>query len=229
MGLRSGSVDPRAVAWGAVAVGSPARDVAFIREAFGASGPEPAQRWAPQGVSAVLLALYETRGEPELLYTQRAASMRSHPGEISFPGGRVEPGDATPMHAALREAEEEVGLAPRDVRMLGHLTDYLTHRDVLVCAYVGEVAGQPPSAPRSADEVAQVFTVPIAALLDPGAYEARAIRGMGRGGRVHYWHVGGRIVWGITGELTARFLARVYGWSPPSAPRVITDLSQFRP
>lgn len=206
-----------------------AKDVARIREAFAQPRPEPAERWAPEGVSAVLLALYEVGGEAALLYTQRAASMRSHPGEISFPGGRVEPQDATPMHAALREAEEEVGVAPADVRMLGHLTDYLTHRDVLVCAYVAEAVGSPPTEPRSPAEVAHVFTVPLSAFLDPAAYESRAIPGMGRRGRVHYWHVGGRIVWGITGELTARFLARVYGWEPPTPPRVITDLSQFRP
>jgi 8-oxo-dGTP pyrophosphatase MutT (NUDIX family) len=226
-------------------VGSPARDVAFIRQAFAQPRAEPAQRSAPQGVSAVLLALYESAGEPELLYTQRAASLRSHPGEISFPGGRVEPDDASPMHAALREAEEEVGIPPGDVQVLGWLTDFLTHRDVLVCAYVGEIVGpeavdpatqtltrpgrRPPTAPRSEAEVAHVFTVPIADLLDPARYEGRAIEGMGRRGRVHYWRVGGRVMWGITGELTARFLERVYGWAPPAPARVITDLADFRP
>lgn len=207
-----------------------ARDVAFIRGAFALQRPEPRVRSAPAGVSAVLLALFDLDEGPSLLYTQRTDTLRSHPGEISFPGGRMDPTDASPREAALREAHEEVGLEPSDVELLGHLTDFLTHRDVLVCAYVGHVARRaPPREPRSVAEVADVFTVPVAKLLDPASYEARAVEGMGPRGRVHYWHVGGRTVWGITGEITARFLERVYGWAPPSAPRVITDLAQFRP
>jgi 8-oxo-dGTP pyrophosphatase MutT (NUDIX family) len=225
-----------------VAVAAP--DLAKLREAFARTAtPEPTQRAAPHGVSAVLLALYDTAGEPELLYTRRTETMRSHPGEISFPGGRVEAQDASPLHAALREADEEVGIPPADVATWGHLTDFLTHRDVLVCAYVGEIAGpeqvdpatrrlvrpgrRPPTTPRSAAEVAQVFTVPLRELLSPETYEARTVEGLDR--RVHYWRVGGRVVWGITGELTARFLARTCGWTPPSEPRVIHEISEFRP
>lgn len=200
-----------------------------IRAAFLATLPEPDRGSAPPGVSAVLLALFDTAEGPALLYTRRSGALRSHPGEISFPGGRVDPGDASPLAAALREAHEEVGLEARDVDVLGHLTDYLTYRDVLVCAYV--VAARrgvaPPAAPRSLEEVDEVFTVPLAALIDPRAHESLRMDGMPPGACVHYFHVGGRTVWGITGELTARFLAHVHGWAPSAPPRVVTSREAF--
>lgn len=206
-----------------------APDVEVIRRAFFSTLPEPDRGGAPPGVSAVLLPVFATREGPALLYTRRTESLRSHPGEISFPGGRVDPSDPTPLAAALRETEEEVGIAPRDVEVLGHLTDYLTYRNVLVCAYVGVVGRVPPTEPRSRDEVDEVFTVPVTTLLDASTYEARRIDGMAPDARVHYWRVGGRVIWGITGELTARFLQHVHGWAPPPDVRTVTSPEEFRP
>lgn len=205
--------------------------VDFLRRAFQARRvDEPASRAAPQGVSAVLIAVYDVPGAgPSLLYTQRASTLRRHPGEVSFPGGRVDPSDAHPMAAALREAEEEVGLPPAEVEVLGHLTDYLTFHDVLVCAYVGHVKGTPPLEPRSRDEVARIFTVPVRTLLSPERYESRRMAVMPRERRVHYWHVEPQTVWGVTGELTARFLEAAYGWQPPGEARLIASPHEFRP
>lgn len=202
-----------------------------VRRAFGGQrGPEPDRSQAPVGVSAVLLAVYDLpEVGPSLLYTQRAATLRRHPGEVSFPGGRVDPTDLDPLAAALRETHEEVGVAPREVEVLGHLTDYLTFHDVLVCAYVGAPRGPPPSEPVSRDEVARVFTVPVADLLARETYEARRMPEMPRERQVHYWHVEPQTIWGVTGELTARFLEHAFGWEPPRPPRVIDDPSGFRP
>lgn len=202
-----------------------------IRRAFLATLPEPDRVGAPPGVSAVLLALFDAPEGPSLLFTRRSSTLRSHPGEISFPGGRVDPEDATPLAAALREAHEEVGLEAEDVDVLGHLTDYLTYREVLVCAYVAAARRgvPPPTEPASFDEVDEVFTLPVPALLDPRAHESRRMDGMPADMRVHYFHVGGRTVWGITGELTARFLARVHGWAPPAPARVVGSPAAFRP
>jgi 8-oxo-dGTP pyrophosphatase MutT (NUDIX family) len=181
------------------------------------------------GSSAVLVAVYRAAdGAPMLLYTRRASTMRRHAGELSFPGGRIDPSDAHPLAAALREAEEEVGLSPRDVRVLGHLTDMTTHYGVLVSAYVGLVEGAPPEEPRSKDEVEEVLPVPVEWLLDDWRYEARAHVEM-PDRAVHYWRLPGATMWGITGELTARFLRRAWGWEPPSRPRLIDDISEFRP
>lgn len=203
-----------------------------VRRAFlHAGAAEPDRAGAPPGVSAVLLPLRESaEGACELLFTRRARTLRSHAGEMSFPGGRVDPTDAHPLAAALREAEEEIGLAPRDVSVLGHLTDFLTYRDVLVCAYVGVVSPDAPEpVARSREEVEEVIPVPVAHLLDEARYEARAIAGMGEGRRVHYWHLPRCTVWGITGELTARFLERAWAWRAPERVRTVDDLSHFRP
>lgn len=203
-----------------------------IRAAFsGKRGPEPDRSLAPVGISAVLIAAFEEAdGSASLLYTQRSPFLRRHPGEVSFPGGRVDPTDLDPLAAALREADEEVGLAPSEVEVVGHLTDYLTFHDVLVCAYVGVVAGRaPPREPRSREEVARVFTVPVSRLLDGSCYECRRLPDMPAGRVVHYWHVEPQTMWGVTGELTARFLRRVYDWRPPREARVVREPSEFRP
>lgn len=220
-------------------------DLEDIFRAFQAPGTEPSREGAPPGLSAVLLPLYDGDEGPSLLYTRRAAGLRNHAGEMSFPGGRVDPVDLHPLAAALRETHEEVGVPPEDVQVLGHLTDYLTYRDVLVCAYVGAVVGpaephapeaaprrgrrEPPREPRSRDEVEEVVVVPVRDLLDPARYEARRIAGMPERSVVHYWHLPACTVWGITGELTARFLQRVWGWKPPSAAREIDSIEEFRP
>jgi hypothetical protein len=112
--------------------------------------------------------------------------------------------------------------------VLGHLTDLTTYYGVLVAAYVGVARGEPPRVAASVEEVAEVLSVPVSHLLDPARYESRAHVDMPER-RVHYWHLEGSVLWGITGELTARFLARVWGWAPPGEPRVVREVSEFRP
>ncbi|HUR68592.1 MAG TPA: CoA pyrophosphatase, partial [Candidatus Thermoplasmatota archaeon] len=203
--------------------------VADIQRALAASEPEPSRAERLPGSSAVLIAIYRGVGDaPVLLYTRRASTMRRHAGELSFPGGRIDASDEHPLAAALREAEEEVGLAARDVRVLGHLTDMTTHYGVLVSAYVGLVDGPPPEEPRSREEVDEVIPVPVEWLFDDWRYEARAHVEM-PDRRVHYWQLPGATLWGITGELTARLLSRAWGWEPPARVRLIDDVSEFRP
>jgi 8-oxo-dGTP pyrophosphatase MutT (NUDIX family) len=214
-------------------------ELARMRAAF---GPEPRRGRVPDDASGVLLPIVPRPEGAALVYTRRAATLRRHAGEISFPGGGVEPGER-PLDAALRETEEEVGLARGQVEVLGHLTDFVTHYGRLVCAYGGAVrAADVPARARSSGEVEELLLVAVARLLDPAVYEARALPAA-RGGLdalpaqtegervVHYFHAAppGVPVWGITGELTARFLARAFGWAPPRAPRRILDPQEFRP
>ena len=200
-----------------------------VRRAVLSGGPEPAREELPEGASAVLLPVQvESTGALSLVYTRRAQTLRRHAGEMAFPGGRVDPSDAHPLAAALREAEEEIGLSPRDVDVVGHLTDMTTHYGVLVSAYVGVLRGAAPREPPSKEEVDEILTVPLADLLDPARYESRAHVEMPER-RVHYWRLPRGVMWGITGELTARFLRRVCAWEPPGRPRIIDDVSAFRP
>jgi 8-oxo-dGTP pyrophosphatase MutT (NUDIX family) len=193
---------------------------------------EPHRDQLPPDASAILVPVLEGPSGPALLFTLRHAALARHAGQWSFPGGRIEPQDKGPVDAALRETEEEIGLPPRHVRVLGHLDDYTTYYGRLICAYVGEVAPRAP-APRIAapQEVAEVRVLPLRDFLAPERYEGRclpegAIRGSDR--VVHYWHFEGATIWGITAELLARLLQRAYGWAPPSAPRVIGSVAEFR-
>ena len=200
-----------------------------VRRAFAGRAVEPTRELLPEGTSAVLVPIHQAAdGALSLVYTKRAETMRRHAGELSFPGGRVDADDAHPLAAALREAEEEIGLAPADVEVLGHLTDMTTHYGVLVAAYVGVLRGAPPHEPLSKDEVAEILTVPVASLLENERYESRAHVEM-PDRRVHYWRLPRAVLWGITGELTARFLRHVWEWEPPGEPLLIDDVSAFRP
>jgi 8-oxo-dGTP pyrophosphatase MutT (NUDIX family) len=210
----------------------PPGDLDRIRAAL--AGQEPARRHPlPEGASAVLLPLVSSPGGdgPAVLFTRRSAGLTSHAGQISFPGGRIGPEDKGPVDAALRETEEEVGIAPRNVEVLGHLDDYVTYYGRLVCTYVGVVrAGSPAPRIASPEEVAEVLVVPLARFLDASIYEARALPGSTRSDRVvHYWQVRpDATIWGITAELLAKFLARVHGWEPPKEPRFISTPEEFR-
>ena len=114
--------------------------------------------------SAVLVALIERDGELHVILTQRSAQLRHHAGQISFPGGRQEPQDPDLYATALREAHEEIGLAPTDVTLVGQLQDYPVISNFLIRPYVAFVQ---PSAPlvRQQREVAEIFTVPLREVL----------------------------------------------------------------
>ena len=113
----------------------------------------------------MLIALVLREHGPTILLTQRTADLTDHPGQISFPGGRAESWDAGPVDTALREAHEEIGLAREHVEVLGSLPDYHTGTGYRVTPVVGLIA--PPFA-LAADpsEVAEIFEVPLAFLMD---------------------------------------------------------------
>ena len=159
----------------------------------------PGREGAPTA-AAVLVPLVNRPQGLHVLLTQRSADLPDHPGQISFPGGRVEPDDASLAAAALREAAEEVGLPPRQVTVLGHLSHYETVTGFRVTPVVGWV--EPPLAlTPDPIEVADVFEVPLAFLLDPGNQQ-RHHRMLGTLRR-EYWAIpfGERYIWGATAAM----------------------------
>jgi 8-oxo-dGTP pyrophosphatase MutT (NUDIX family) len=150
--------------------------------------------------AAVLVPLVNRPQGLQVLLTQRSADLPDHAGQISFPGGRVEPDDASLAAAALREATEEVGLPAASVSVLGHLAEYETVTGYRVTPVVGWV--EPPFAliPDPV-EVADVFEVPLAFLLDP-ANQQRHFRMLGTLRR-DYWAIpyGERYIWGATAAM----------------------------
>lgn len=153
---------------------------------------------------AAVLLLVVNHGEPTVLFTQRTAHLSDHAGQIAFPGGRCDEGDCTPERTALREAEEEVGLAADRVEILGRLPEYRTSTGYAVTPVVGWA--EPPLTYRADPrEVADIFEVPLAFLLDERnhRYESAFYRGRMR----KYWAMpyGERFIWGATAGMLVTF------------------------
>ncbi len=147
--------------------------------------------------AAVLVPLVVRDAELHVLLTQRTDHLHHHPGQISFPGGRVEAADASDVETALRETEEEIGLARHHVEIIGRLPRYHTVTGFAISPVVGLVS--PPFELALDDfEVAEVFEVPLTFLLDPGNRERHAIEyaGVVREYFAMPWQ--GRFIWGAT-------------------------------
>jgi len=170
-------------------------------------------RWLPgdQGAgredltpAAVLICLVERPGGPGLLLTQRTAHLRDHAGQISLPGGRAETGDASLQATALREAQEEIGLDPQRIEVLGKLATYVTVTRYRVHPVVGWL--KPPFDLRiDPFEVEEVFELPLAWVVDPSNHQRRTFR-RGRMTRTYhalpYEH---RFIWGATAGILINF------------------------
>lgn len=146
---------------------------------------------------AAVLVPVMRRAELTVLLTARTENLPSHAGQISFPGGKVEAEDGSPLEAALREAEEEIGLLRRYVEPLGYLDCYRTGTGYSITPVVAAV--DPAFTPRpDPHEVAEVFEVPLAFLLDAANHELHTRVLAGRHRRFHAMGFGGRFIWGAT-------------------------------
>lgn len=148
--------------------------------------------------AGVLLPLFDREGEAHVWLARRPASMRSHAGQVAFPGGKKDPTDDSLLTTALREAEEELGIAPRYVDVLGALDDLLTITGFTVSPWVGWLEPGAVITPN-ASEVARAFAVPLRVFLDPpsGVLPWRG------------WTVDGELVWGATAAIVRGLMAVV--------------------
>lgn len=164
---------------------------------------------APHRRAAVLVPVIPRADGPHLLFTLRAAHLRDHSGQVAFPGGKIDPGDATPIHAALREAREEVGLEPDAIRTLGYLDPYLSATGFLVTPVLGLVA---PEAPLhlNAAEVAATFEVPLTYLLDRRRRRIESRIWQGRVRRYYVIEYGPHRIWGVTAGIVNNLHERLF-------------------
>ncbi|OGA71733.1 MAG: coenzyme A pyrophosphatase [Betaproteobacteria bacterium RIFCSPLOWO2_12_FULL_66_14] len=147
--------------------------------------------------AAVLVPVVDRENGMTVLFTRRTAHLQDHAGQISFPGGRTEPGDESPLATALRETEEEIGLERGCVEILGRLPDYRTGTGFRITPVVGLV--RPPLELRPDDfEVAEVFEVPLGFLLDPSNHQRNSM--MRDGHRREFYAMPYRhyYIWGAT-------------------------------
>lgn len=162
---------------------------------YGDEGPRPvAEVLKP---ASVLVPIVPRDAGLTVIFTQRAAHLKDHSGQISFPGGRAAPSDASPEATALREAREEIGLDAARVEILGRLSDYHTRTGYIITPVVGVLA--PPFELRpDAGEVEEIFEVPLAFLLDPANHQRQSREWQGELRWFFAMPYQGRYIWGAT-------------------------------
>ena len=169
--------------------------------------------WERAGVAAtkpaaVLVPIVD-RGEPTVLLTQRTAELASHAGQVAFPGGKIDPSDESPVAAALREAKEEVGLAPMLVEPIGYLDLYLTFSGFRILPTLARVKPdfQLTLNPR---EVTDAFEVPLEFLMEPANHRRKTRDWKGITREYYEMPFGERYIWGITAGILRNLYERVY-------------------
>jgi 8-oxo-dGTP pyrophosphatase MutT (NUDIX family) len=161
-------------------------------------------------LAAVLMPIQLRPDGACFVLTQRAEQLNHHRGQVAFPGGRVDADDGGELEAALRESNEEIGIDPADVQVLGRLDQVTAAYDFIVTPFVGVI---PPSYEFRVNpqETATVFTVPIAALLEP-RHVTVADRLSSHGEPVYHFYIDGWDIWGATARMIVQFLELVYGY-----------------
>jgi 8-oxo-dGTP pyrophosphatase MutT (NUDIX family) len=192
-------------------------DALRIRLAEIAAGPHGAEpilgdevlsgRGRPAVPAAVLVPVVLGR-EPSILLTKRTAHLAKHAGQISFPGGRIDPGDSGPEAAALREAQEEIGLDPGSVEVLGRLTDHVTGTGYIITPVLAVL---PPALTYqlSPHEVDAIFELPMRVVLDPDAprRQRQHVRGVWR--EYWVWPHPDHFIWGATAAILVQLAQRL--------------------
>jgi 8-oxo-dGTP pyrophosphatase MutT (NUDIX family) len=155
--------------------------------------------------SAVLILLRHTFGEWHVVVTQRTETVGHHKGQMAFPGGACEPGDANLVATALRETEEEIGVRSRAIEILGALDDYPTITHFVVTPIVG-ILSEPTAYVLNRDEVANVVEVPLSFLADGTNLRREKREHQGKVYDLLFWDYGPYTIWGATAQMLKNLL-----------------------
>lgn len=174
--------------------------------------PETAPGYIPGRPAAVLVPLVQRPGEMSVLLTKRTDHLYHHPGQISFPGGRIEEGDLDPVSAALRETEEETGITREVVEVIGSLSPYRTRTGFSVVPVIGLLT--PPFETRPDPfEVAEIFEVPLSFILDRANHQVHSREGDGMKRSFYVLPYQDYYIWGATAAMLVNLANIVLGTS----------------
>jgi len=180
----------------------------------GLSRYSPSRLDAADREAAVLAPIIQQSDRYEILFTKRSEHLGTHPGQMSFPGGGREPEDRDLQETALREANEEIGLAPYEAEIIGAVDDKETVTRYLVRPFVGLIPDREYT--RDEYEVAEIVRLGVDELTNRKNYESEYREHPEYGPlRIHFFHVDGYTVWGATGEMLAQLLELTTDWEIP--------------
>jgi 8-oxo-dGTP pyrophosphatase MutT (NUDIX family) len=181
--------------------------------------------WIPAAPkpAAVLIPFLRVSEAWHILFTRRTDMVADHKGQVSFPGGQADPGDTSPEFTALREAEEEIGLNPADVRILGKLNELPTITNYCVTPIVGAIPWPYPL--RLAEvEVRRAFCIQLTWLADPAHHEIRFRNIPGSATPlpvIYFQHYDGELLWGVSAQIVVNLLTALKLWPLPAAPKIV--------
>ena len=157
-------------------------------------------------LSAVMLPLYQVKGEYHLVFTKRTQQVKEHKGQISFPGGVYQEGDGTLLETALRECAEEIGLMPGDVEVLGELDNVATQTSNYIISPFVAFIPWPYEFKISPQEIEEIIEAPLPALLDESYRREETIIIAGKRTTSYFFQYQGRVIWGATAAILSQFL-----------------------
>jgi 8-oxo-dGTP pyrophosphatase MutT (NUDIX family) len=158
--------------------------------------------------AAVLMLFMNMGGEPHVLLTRRTSTVATHKGEVAFPGGKRDPEDEDTLRTALRETEEEVGIKPADVRVLGEFDHFFSIWGFHVSTWVGSIP-HPYTYSLNGDELDAYREVPLSIFYEEKYYKSETFSYEGREVEVYYYDYDGFMIWGLTARILTDFARKI--------------------
>jgi 8-oxo-dGTP pyrophosphatase MutT (NUDIX family) len=158
--------------------------------------------------AAVLIPILQEMGEPHFLLTERTHQVETHKGQISFPGGVMEPSDQSLLQTALRETEEEIGLHRNKVRILGEFDDYLSITNLVVTPFAGWI-DWPDNLKLNPAEVTEILLVPFSTFRDENLTRIEKRKRAEGEETLYFYDFQGKVIWGLTARIIRDFLAAI--------------------